>query len=134
MLAQTVKIIKKMKNPNDPRHKRREKIIKNLFTWSFQGKIQKADPIFKKIITKIEKIDKIINQAAPQWPISQINKVDLAILRLGVFELVIEPKEPPKVIIDEAIELAKTYGSERSPAFVNGVLGTVFKNIKKDEN
>lgn len=134
MLVQTAKITDtKMKNPNDPRHKRREKLIKNLFAWSFQGKIKNQDPALEKILNNLEKIDKIINTAAPQWPVPQINKIDLAILRLAVFELVIEAKEPPKAIIDEAIELAKAYGGEKSPAFINGVLGTVFKNIKKNE-
>jgi len=68
--------------------------------------------------------------AAPEWPLEQINKIDLAILRLAIWELTIKQKEPPKVIIDEAIELGKTYGSEKSSSFINGVLGTVFKNLK----
>ncbi|MGB9911069.1 MAG: transcription antitermination factor NusB [Microgenomates group bacterium] len=123
-----------MKTPQDPRHKRREKIIRDLFAWSFQNQIEKtSDPLVEEILKNIKEIDQIIAEAAPQWPVNQINKVDLAILRLAVFELVIQPKEPPKVIIDEAIELAKTYGSERSFAFVNGVLGTIFKRIKKTD-
>lgn len=123
-----------MKTPLDPRHKRREKTIKSLFRWGFGAK-QKADnKLTNKILKKREKIDKIISEAAPEWPIEQINKIDLAILRLAIYELIITIKEPPKVIIDEAIELAKTYGGEKSPSFINGVLGTVFKRYLKNAN
>jgi len=121
-----------MKSPDDPRHKAREKVIKNLFGWGFNSQKQFENETVKKIISEIEKIDKIIHQAAPEWPIEKINKIDLAILRLAVWELVVLKKEPPKVIIDEAVELAKTYGSERSPAFINGVLGTVLKNYQNE--
>jgi len=121
-----------MKSPNDPRHKVREKVVENLFGWEFNSKTQPENKTVKKIISEIEKIDEIISQAAPEWPIEKINKIDLAILRLAVWELVILKKEPPKVIIDEAVELAKTYGGERSPAFINGVLGTVFKNYQNE--
>jgi N utilization substance protein B len=123
---------RKMKSPNDPRHKARERVIKELFGWEFNSQAKIENETVKKIISEINKIDEIISQAAPEWPIEKINKIDLAILRLAVWELVILRKEPPKVIIDEAIELAKTYGSERSPAFVNGVLGTVFKTYQNE--
>jgi len=116
-----------MKTPFDPRHIKREKAIKALFSYSFrQAKVK--NPLSQAIIKKRKQIDKIIAEAAPEWPIEQINRVDLAILRLAVFELVIQAKEPPKVLIDEAVELAKKYGSEKSPSFVNGVLGTIYKN------
>lgn len=120
-----------MKTPFDPRHKRREKIIKILFRWSFLEKQKIENKQANKILSKREKIDKIIAESAPEWPIEQINKIDLAILRLAVYELVVDPREPPKVIIDEAIELAKAYGGERSPNFINGVLGTVLKKCRK---
>lgn len=71
------------------------------------------------------KIDPIIIKTAPEWPLEKLNKTDLAILRLAVFEMTIEKKQPVKVIIDEAVELAKEIGSENSPSFVNGVLGTI---------
>ncbi len=123
-----------MKTSSDPRHKKREKAIKNLFRWSFQNKQIIKNQLAQIVLKKVDKIDKIIAQAASEWPIKQINKIDLAILRLAIFELAIKPQEPPKVIIDEAVELAKTYGSEKSSAFVNGVLGSVFKKIiKKNE-
>lgn len=82
----------------------------------------------KKIANEQGKIDKIISKAAPEWPIKQINRIDLAILRLAIFELIIAPSEPSKAVIDEAIELAKSFGSEKSPGFINGVLGTVLKD------
>ena len=116
-----------MKTPFDPRHQRREKAIKELFSWSFDQKQLINNQLASETLKKREKIDRVIAKAAPEWPIEQINKIDLAILRLSVYELVVAVKEPPKVVIDEAIELAKTYGSEKSSSFINGVLGTVLK-------
>jgi N utilization substance protein B len=115
-----------MKKASDPRHLKRRKAIKTLFRWIFQE--QKIDDqLAKKVIAQVKKIDKIIGENAPLWPIEQINRIDLAILRLAIFELRIEKKEPEKVIIDEAVELGKEFGSESSSAFINGVLGTVLK-------
>ncbi len=119
-----------MKTSQDPRHKKRQALVKNLFSYSFHPK-EKASPLINKILKNLKKTDALISQAAPQFPIKKLNKIDLAILRLAVFELSIEKKEPPKVIIDEAIELGKEYGSESSPRFVNGVLGTIIKMKKK---
>ncbi len=119
-----------MKTPLDPRHLKREKTIQDLFVLTFRDSKPKTDQ-GKEVTKSLAKINSIITKDAPEWPITQINKIDLAILRLAVWELVIKAKEPPKVIIDEAIELAKTFGSESSPSFINGVLGTVYKNLKK---
>lgn len=115
-----------MKTLNDPRHQKREKIIKQLFGQTFTPQPQISSQT-KKIIKQLKKIDQLIGQCAPAWPIQKINKIDLAILRLAVFELVLEVKQPPKVVIDEAVELAKTFGSDKSPGFINGVLGTLVK-------
>lgn len=79
----------------------------------------------KNIFSKRGLIDEFIKKAAPEFPVDKINKVDLAILRLAVYELIVEKKEPPKVIIDEAIELAKEYGGDTSPQFINGALGNI---------
>ncbi len=111
-----------MKTPLDPRHKRRVSIMQQLFSLSFQKSKAKS---LEHIITHLITIDQAISKSAPQWPIDKIAKIDVAILRLAVFELLIEKKEPPKVIIDEAIELAKQFGNENSQKFVNGVLGTI---------
>lgn len=87
--------------------------------------------LFKGIVSHLPKIDKIIEQAAPQWPISQINIIDRNVLRIGLYELLFSDKKevPPKVAINEAIELAKTFGGKSSGKFVNGVLGRVYKEI-----
>lgn len=114
-----------MKTPQDPRHKRRQGLIEDLFKIQFHS--QKVDPTVKTILKNKDKIDKTIQKAAPQFQIDKINKIDLAILRLAVFELTIEKREPPKVIIDEAIELSKEYGGETSPVFINGALGKIIK-------
>ena len=117
-----------MKTPQDPRHLKREKIIQEIFSFSF-NQTRARDKTVQKIQKSIKKIDNIIKKSAPQWPIDKINKIDLAILRLAVYEL-IQKKEPIKVIIDEAIELAKKYGTENSPGFINGVLGDILKRSK----
>ncbi len=85
------------------------------------------------VIQYLKEINNIIEKAAPQWPINQINIVDRNILRIGLYELLFGDKEavPPKVAINEAIELAKGFGGESSGRFINGVLGTVFKEIEK---
>lgn len=120
-----------MKTPYDPRHIKRQKAIKNLFRWSFHPEQKVENKLANQVLSHQKKIDQIITESAPDWPIEQINRIDLAILRLAIHELIIVKKEPPKVIIDEAVELAKRYGSEKSSSFVNGVLGTVLKNTKK---
>jgi N utilization substance protein B len=97
------------------------------FTWQ----------IVNGVMAKLTQLDKIIGKAAPEWPIEQITIVDRNCLRIGLFELLYENKDevPPKVAINEAIELAKTFGGESSGKFINGVLGTVYKEmeINKEE-
>lgn len=112
-----------MKTPLDPRHQRRQKIVEDLFKYDFHK--QQIGTDGKEIMDNRVVIDEKIRNAAPEFPIDKINKVDLAILRLAVYELIIAKKEPPKVIVDEAIELAKEYGGDSSPSFVNGALGKV---------
>jgi N utilization substance protein B len=73
-------------------------------------------------------IDAIIAPAAPEWPVEQIAKIDKIVLRIGVYELMIKREVPPKVAINEAVELAKTFGGENSSKFINGVLGTIYRN------
>lgn len=119
-----------MKSAKDPRHLRRRQIVRNLFSQIFLPSPVNDLPQ-KEILKNQDKIDKLIQKAAPEWPINKINKIDLAILRLAVWELTIAKKEPKKVIIDEAIELAKEYGSESSPSFINGTLGTLLKYEEK---
>jgi N utilization substance protein B len=121
-----------MKTSADPRHRRRQKAVKSLFSWQFQPQTHCSNQLADQVVKKRKTIDQIILKAAPEWPLKQINGADLAILRLAIYELMINAKEPPKVIVDEAIELAKTYGGENSPGFVNGVLGTVLKNISHE--
>lgn len=75
----------------------------------------------------LKKIDSIIAPAAPEWPIDQIAKVDKSILRLAVYELMIKREVPPKVAINEAVELAKSFGGDNSSKFINGVLGTIYR-------
>lgn len=115
-----------MKTSKDPRHIERAKTMQELFSVEF-GKHHTSNREFsaasQAVIEKIEAIDALITEAAPSWPVDKINKVDLAVLRLGIYELFYSRKAPTKVVVDEAVELAKEYGSESSGGFVNGVLG-----------
>lgn len=121
-----------MKSTTDPRHLKRAKIVQYLFASSFSKKsISSRSLLIKPIHNLISKIDPLIEESAPQFPIDKISKIDVAILRLAVYELLFVKKEPKKVIIDEAVELAKEYGGEKSPSFVNGVLGNVDKKYNQ---
>ena len=117
-----------MKSIQDPRHMRRAKIIQGLFQYSYTNNTEGFDQA-QPIISKLESIDRIIKQAAPEWPLDKLNRVDLAILRLSIWEL-INQDNPEKVIIDEAIELAKEFGSDNSSKFINGALGAALQIIK----
>lgn len=139
------------------RHLSRSIVLQSLYEWDFYGKKpDKLEGIVMKnikdfgpgledesfiwqlvngIISKISNLDKIISEAAPEWPLEQITIVDRNVLRIGLYELLFENKEevPPKVAINEAIELAKTFGGESSGRFVNGVLGTVYKELNSEQ-
>lgn len=120
-----------MKTLTDPRHLKRRKAIQELFALSFHSPTDNqptSGPLVYQVKSKLEVIDKIIRKSAPAFPVDKINRVDLAILRLAVFEL-LNQTTPPKVIIDEAVELAKEFGGENSFSFVNGVLGTILKKL-----
>jgi N utilization substance protein B len=114
-----------MKTSKDPRHIYRKQMIKYLFAESFAHQ-KKIPENVSKIFNLLPVIDNEIKNAAPAWPINKINKIDLAILRLAIFELK-EKTAPQKVVIDEAVEIAKEYGSESSSSFINGVLGTIYE-------
>lgn len=135
------------------RHLSRSIVMQSLYEWDFNGKKPGAldmiveknikeygpgleDPAFVRqlisgVIENLSQINKIIEKAAPEWPLEQITIVDRNVLRIGLYELLHANKDevPPKVAINEAIELAKTFGGESSGKFINGVLGTVYKEI-----
>ena len=87
-----------------------------------------VEDVVEGVHTHQQQIDSVIAPAAPEWPVDQIAKIDKIILRIGVYELMIKRDVPPKVAINEAVELAKTFGGENSSKFVNGVLGTIYRN------
>ncbi len=84
-----------------------------------------AQELINGVLRNKEKIDHHVEEFAPAWPIDQIPAVDRNILRLAIFEILLDNKVPVKVAINEAVELAKTFGSDSSPKFVNGVLGSI---------
>ncbi len=84
-----------------------------------------ARDLVKGVVQNKEKIDEHIRRFAPAWPIAQIPVIDRNILRLAIFEILLDNKVPVKVAINEAVELAKLFGSDSSSKFVNGVLGSV---------
>lgn len=104
-----------------------EEVITRLLA---DGKLSEENAVFTRelvngVIQNKEKIDHTIRRFAPAWPIEQIPVVDRNILRLAIFEILLDNKVPLKVAINEAVELAKSFGGESSHRFVNGVLGSV---------
>ena len=131
----------------DPRHEARRVALSTIFSWSFMSSnnenteglslealdvseydAELAQSLIRGVQDNIETIDKLIAEAAPEWPIDKIPKVDLVALRIAIYELTIAKKVPEKVAIDESIELAKEFGNDTSSKFVNGVLGTISGN------
>lgn len=140
------------------RHLSRSIAMQSLYEWDFSEKVLDLTKVTEKnlgefgpgledegfvwelvtgVVEHLKEINEIIIKAAPQWPINQISIVDRNILRIGIFELLYEDKKavPPKVAINEAIELAKSFGGENSGKFINGVLGTVYEliSLKSEE-
>lgn len=113
----------------DRRHLRRQKIVQQLYASTFKDaeNLTEIHEKTKAIIDSIQELDPHITKYAQKYEIDNIAKVDLAILRLASYELLIEKKVPPKVIINEAVELAKEMGGDKSPGFVNAVLGKIFE-------
>jgi N utilization substance protein B len=93
---------------------------------------QLAEKWSKGVWDSIAECDKLITVAAAKWELSRLNQVDRSILRLGAYQLKYCPDIPAKVVINEAIELAKKYSAESSPAFVNGVMDAIYKKLKTD--
>ena len=136
------------------RHLARSIIMQALYQWDFKEQPKKELPAIieqnlqefgkgleddtkfvrdtaKDIVKNLPKIDKIIAQYATNWPLEQITIVDRNILRIGIYELKFNDEIPAKVAINEAIEVAKTYGGPSSSKFINGVLGAIFKDMEK---
>jgi transcription antitermination protein NusB len=135
------------------RHLSRSIAMQCLYEWDFKGKqsgevediIKKnvaefgpgmddtefLESLVKNTIANQDKIDPLIEKCAPEWPLEQVTIVDRNILRLGIYELLFGNYEevPPKVAINEAIELAKSFGGGASGRFVNGVLGTIYREL-----
>lgn len=135
------------------RHLSRSIVLQTLFEWDFGSldlnealevlyrntdefadgiaDIDFMSKLLSGVINKVEDLNKIIIEAAPDWPLEKISNVDRNVLRIGLFELLFSDRDevPPKVAINEAIELAKSFGGDQSGKFVNGVLGAVYKEI-----
>lgn len=138
------------------RHLARTIALQSLYEWDFKSKDNNELPIIinhnldefapdfddkgfaksivKGVIEHLKEINTLITKYAPEWPLEQITIVDRNVLRIGIFELKFSPEIPPKVAINEAIELAKTFGGESSGKFVNGVLGTIYKEMEEEKD
>lgn len=137
------------------RHLSRSLVLQTLFEWDFnnfrgisvqeifkrnldnlgQGleDIEYPSKLLEGILHHWDELNKLIESGAPEWPMEQINIIDRNVLRIGIFELIFEDKKevPPKVAINEAVELAKNFGGDSSRRFVNGVLGTIYRQIEE---
>ena len=125
-----------MKRKGDPRHIARVAAFKKLFEKNLRSSTRIGQNTFAgQVVEKQKEIDLEIKKNAPAWPLEQIVPVDLAILRVAIFELLYkEKKEPYKVVVDEAVEIAKEYGSDKSKGFINGVLGSIIKSKVENKN
>lgn len=109
----------------DTRHQKRTELLQKLFALGFEK--TSTDAEVQEIARHITEIDDMLRKHATRYPLDKIARVDLAVLRLAVYELYFEKKNPEKVVIDEAVTLAREFGNEKSYAFVNGVLGSLLK-------
>ncbi len=140
------------------RHLSRSIILQSLYEWDFYGKKKDLVQIIDRnmaefgvgleeqlefiwrlahgIVTHQKEIDVVITKAAPEWPIDKIAIIDRNILRIGLYELLYSKLDevPPKVAINEAIELAKNYGGPNAARFINGVLGTIYRELEAAKN
>ncbi len=136
------------------RHLLRTVVLQTLFEWDFNNKSGNLDDILDRVISEfaggaedtefakqlltgviehIAEIDQLIVKYAPEWPLEQITNVDRNVLRLGMYELMFAKDTPAKVVINEAVEIGKRFGGESSGKFVNGVLGTLYKEMEPSE-
>lgn len=134
------------------RHLARTVVLQTLFQWDFNNRKENLEDLLKRnlnefapgfddggfsndlldgVISNQKDIDQLIIKNAPEWPIEQITIVDRNVLRIGIYELKFSQDIPPKVAINEAIELAKSFSNESSGKFVNGVLGTIYKEMEE---
>lgn len=130
----------------------RSVVLQSLYEWDFYNKkedlndvvarnlkefapgftdVEFVTELVKGVVSKMSELDKIIFASAPEWPIDKLPLVDRNILRVGLYELMFADRKqvPPRVAINEAIEIAKVYGGDSSSKFVNGVLGTVYREM-----
>jgi len=89
--------------------------------------------LVKGVNSKEQELNETLGPIAPDWPIDQIARMDRIVLHIGIYELMYEHDTPPKVIINEAVELAKSFGGDNSSKFINGVLGTVLRKIEEEK-
>lgn len=136
------------------RHLSRSIVLQTLYEWDFSKQDKDVKEILQRnlkslgdglsskeypegllsgIMDQWDKLDKLILSGAPEWPLGQINIIDRNILRIGIFELLFADSRevPPKVAINECVELAKTFGGDSSHRFVNGVLGTIYREMEE---
>ena len=134
------------------RHLARTIALQSLFEWDFNNfSIEKIEKIYKYnmnafapkfddsgftgnlikgVLKYLDTINKMIEKYAPEWPLDQITIIDRNVLRIGIYELKFNNDIPPKVAINESIELAKSFGGESSGKFINGVLGSIYKDME----
>ncbi|MFA6423316.1 MAG: transcription antitermination factor NusB [Patescibacteria group bacterium] len=133
------------------RHLSRIIVMQTIYEWDFRADSEDIEEIKQRnissyneevdlefikkttdgIIKEVEAVDNEISKSAPEWPIEQIAPIDKAILRLAVYELKFLSDVPPKVVINEAVELSKSFGGENSSKFINGVLGTIYRSSER---
>ena len=93
--------------------------------------IEFASKLIENVVRHKDDMDRLIARHAPEWPLDQMAVIDRNVLRIAIFEFLIDDETPIKVAINEAVELAKLYGSDSAPRFINGVLGTLAEQVPR---
>lgn len=128
-----------MKTQADPRHLRRIRLLKAIYSYQYsKTKFPPLNPsdraTINRLLARIDFINQHINRLSTKFGVDKMAKIDLSILQLGIFEFLIAKTAPAKVIIDECIELAKEFGGINSSALINGILGKLLEETKYEQS
>lgn len=123
------------------RRQARKRILRALYQWDLTGSVDESslpdDAYAREVVEGVrvhqDEIDRTIERRTEGWPLTRLHTVDRNLLRMAVYEILYREDVPPEVVINEAVELAKTYGAEKSPSFINGILDRIWKASSRFE-
>lgn len=115
----------------------RDLALERLYEYETRGEMEpdvggRAGAIVEGVVSSLDELDEMIESVAENWTVARMPVIDRNILRIGLYELRSDPITPTAVVVSEAVRLAQTYSTERSPAFVNGVLATLSRTLRSE--